>query len=115
MRISDWSSDVCSSDLTSIVAQPSTMMMAPLCMIILMTLAVLIVLGDVLFGPIGIGSLAIGLASLGFFWLAAGHDDRSRCTVKPDSKPQRAQKDAHAPGVPLPTLRVRVALSGPPL
>src|SRR3546814_1270995 len=97
MLISDWSSDVCSSDLngvtassignpalavnnllgssainilllaiadaivgrravTSIVAQPSTMMMATLCMIILMTIAVLVVLGDVLFGPIGIGS-----------------------------------------------------------
>src|SRR3546814_10000356 len=96
MRISDWSSDVCSSDLTSIVAQPSTMMMATLCMIILMTIAVLVVLGDVLFGPIGIGSLAIGIASLGFFWLAAGYDERSPWTVKQESDPQRDKKDARS-------------------
>ena len=45
--------------VTSIVAQPSTMMMAALCMIVLMAIAALVVLGDVLIGPLGIGSLTI--------------------------------------------------------
>src|SRR3546814_3896908 len=82
MLMSDWSSDVCSSDR-------------------------LVVLGDVLFGPIGIGSLAIGIASLGFFWLAAGYDERSPWTVKQESDPQRDKKDAHVPDVPLTILWVR--------
>src|SRR3546814_726784 len=98
--------------VTSIVAQPSTMLMATLCMIILMTIAVLVVLDDVLFGPIGIGSLAIGIASLGFFWLAAGYDERSPWTVKQESDPQRDRKDAHVPDVPLTILWFRVVLYG---
>src|SRR3546814_5362472 len=88
------------------------MMMATLCMIILMTIAVLVVLGDVLFGPIGIGSLAIGIASRGFFWLAAGYDERSPWTVKQESDPQRDRKDAHVPDVPLTILWFRVVLYG---
>src|SRR3546814_9632029 len=72
----------------------------------------LVVLGDVLFGPIGIGSLAIGIASLGFFWLDAGYDERSPWTVKQESDPQRDKKDAHVPDVPLTILWVRVALYG---
>src|SRR3546814_13498053 len=77
-----------------------------------MTIALRCGLGDVLFGPIGIGSLAIGIASLGFFWLAAGYDERSPWTVKQESDPPRDTKDAHVPDVPLPILWVRVALYG---
>src|SRR3546814_18163750 len=81
-------------------------------MIILMTIAVLFLLDDVLFGPIGIGSLAIGIVSLGFFWLAAGYDERSPWTVKQESDPQRDRKDAHVPDVPLTILLFRVVLYG---
>src|SRR3546814_18313757 len=88
------------------------MMMATLCMIILMTIAVLVVLGDVLFGPIGIGRLAIGIASLGFFWLAAGYDERRPWTVKQESDQQRDKTDAPVPAVPLTILWVRAALYG---
>ncbi|HMO75803.1 MAG TPA: sodium:calcium antiporter [Sphingopyxis sp.] len=63
--------------VTSIVAQPSTMMMATLCMIVLAMIAAAITLDDRLVGPLGIGTLAIAVASLGFLWLAAGHDARS--------------------------------------
>ena len=67
--------------VTSIVAQPSTMMMGTLCMIVLIAIAALVVL-DILLGPVGLGSLVVGLLSLGFFWLATGYDERSPWTVE---------------------------------
>lgn len=68
--------------VTSIVAQPSTMMMGTLCMIVLIAIAALVVLDDILLGPVGLGSLVVGLLSLGFFWLATGYDERSPWTVE---------------------------------
>lgn len=75
--------------VTSIVAQPSTMMMAVLCMIILILIAALIVLGDIAIGPLAIGSLGIGLACLCSFWLATGHDARSPWVVEDEAQGER--------------------------
>ncbi len=71
--------------VTSIVAQPSTMMMAALCMIVLIVIAFVITAGDaplVGIGDIGIGSVAIGALAVFSFWLAARHDERSRWSVE---------------------------------
>lgn len=68
--------------VTSIVAQPSTMMMGTLCMIVLIAIAALVVLDDILLETVGLGSLVVGLLSLGFFWLATGYDERSPWTVE---------------------------------
>ena len=99
--------------VTSIVAQPSTMMMAALCMIVLAMIAAAITLDDRLIGPLGIGSLTIAIASIAFLWLAAGHDARSAWVIEGESgdgghkTPQTAMADR-----PLAALWVRVALFG---
>lgn len=98
--------------VTSIVAQPSTMMMGALGMIILIIIAALVVLGDVAAGPLGIGSLVIGLASLGFFWLATGHDERSPWTVDESEDPSVEAEDADVPDTPVRTLWWRVFYNG---
>lgn len=97
--------------VTSIVAQPSTMMMAALCMIILMMIAGLVVLGDVSMGPLGIGSLAVGLTCITFFWLATGHDKRSGWTLKHDEAKEEA-RDEEVSQAPMRALWTRVALQG---
>lgn len=74
--------------VTSIVAQPSTMMMGVLCMIILLVIAAAITVGDVALGPLGPGSVVVGLASVGAFWLATGHDARSPWSVDEEAQPQ---------------------------
>lgn len=79
--------------VTSIVAQPSTMMMAVLCMIILIVIAAVIVIGDVPIGPMAVGSLAIGIACIFSFWLATGHDARSPWALNDDARPDRKAHD----------------------
>lgn len=70
--------------VTSIVARPSTMMMAALCMIVLIVIAMVITAGDVAVGGVGMGAAAIGAFSVFAFWLAAGHDKRSPWSVDED-------------------------------
>ncbi len=70
--------------VTSIVARPSTMMMATLGVLLLTMIAALIVIGDVALLGVGPGSIAIGVAAVFFFWLAAGHDARSPWSVDQD-------------------------------
>lgn len=102
--------------VTSIVAQPSTMMMGALGMIILIIIAVLTVIGDVAVGPLGIGSLVIGITSLGFFWLAAGHDERSPWIVDekedPSARAETEADDADVPDSSIRTLWWRVFYNG---
>lgn len=100
------------SALTSIVAQPSTMVMAALCMILLMGIAVLVVLGDVSIGPLGIGSLLVGITSIGFLWLAAGHDERTPWTIKDEEDPQGEKQDEKPADATLAVLWARVAVHG---
>ena len=70
--------------VTSIVAHPSTMMMAALCMIVLMVIAFAITTGDLEIGGlgIGIGSATIAVLAVFCFWLATGYDKRSHWTVE---------------------------------
>jgi len=97
--------------VTSIVAQPSTMMMAALCMIVLMIIAGLVVLDDVAIGPLGIGSLSVGILCVGFLWLAAGHDERARWSVKKEDAGKK-QPDKKVSKAPMTILWVRVVLHG---
>lgn len=97
--------------VTSIVAQPSTMMMGALCMIILILIAALVTLGDFAMGPVGIGGLAIGIVSIAFFWIAAGHDERSPWSVEGEGEPDKAEQP-DAPQGSLPSLWFRVACYG---
>lgn len=98
--------------VTSIVAKPSTMMMAALCMIVLIIIAALLVLQDVLVGPLGIGSLAVGAVSLGFFWLATGYDKRAAWTIREEAVPEDKDGDGKAPHGSLPILWLKVVFYG---
>ncbi len=98
--------------VTSIVAQPSTMMMAALGMIVLISIAALVLLGDVAIGPLGIGSLVIGIASLGCFWLATGHDERSPWTIREDADHGAGRRDIDVPGASVAKLWGQVAVHG---
>lgn len=73
--------------VTSVVAQPSTMMMAALCMILLIVIAFAITVGDIFVAGVGIGvgSATIGILAVFCFWLAASHDKRSRWTVQEEN------------------------------
>src|SRR5690606_20377509 len=70
------------SAVTSIVARPSTMMMAALCMIILILIAAAVTIGDMPVAGVGIASIGICAASLFAFWISAGHDKRSPWRVE---------------------------------
>lgn len=98
--------------VTSIVAQPSTMMMATLCMIVLIMIAGLVIVEDFLLGPLGVGSLVVGLTCLGFFWLAAGYDKRTAWTIKDDEVPEETGSGEHVSKAPLRTLWARVLFHG---
>lgn len=97
--------------LTSIVARPSTMMMAALCMIVLTAIAFAITLGDIAFAGMGVGSLAIGVLAVFCFWLSTGHDERSPWTVGDEGNDRVV---AAKPRVerPVATLWLRVGVSG---
>lgn len=98
--------------VTAITAKPSTMIMAALCMIVLVVIAFIVTLGDVAAGPIGVGAAAIGVLSILSFWLAAGHDDRSRWSVEDkDEIEQKAGRD-EPPGKSRKALWTGVALHG---
>lgn len=101
--------------VTSIIARPSTMMMAALCMLVLILIAATITVGDALIPGVGIGvgSAVIGAASIFSFWLAAGHDARSPWTVDEDDdgKPD-ANEDDPVPHLGKAALWWRVALDG---
>jgi cation:H+ antiporter len=99
--------------VTSIVAQPSTMMMAALCMLVLVAIVAVIVVGDVALLGVGVGSIAICVMSVLSFWLASGHDARSPWMVdrdgdgEPDDADQQEEVRAS-----LPALSLRVAIHG---
>lgn len=98
--------------VTSIVAQPSTMMMAVLCMIVLIMIASLVVLDDMAFGPLGVGSLSVGACCIAFFWLAAGHDERAAWTIEGKEGRREEPVNPDAPSAPLASLWARVVLHG---
>jgi cation:H+ antiporter len=72
--------------VTSIVAQPSTMMMATLCMLVLIAIAVAVTVGDFAVLGAGLGSTAICGLSVASFWLATGYDRRSPWSVRDEAE-----------------------------
>lgn len=99
--------------VTGMVAQPSTMMMAALCMIILVVIAFAITLGDVAIPRLGIGawSGAIGILSILCFWIAAGYDRRSHWSVD-DADGDRGEQGDEEPEHSEAALWAGVALNG---
>ncbi len=97
--------------VTSIVAKPSTMMMAALCMMVLILIAGVVTIGDVMIPGVGmgVGSLLIGCAAVFSFWLATGHDRRSAWSVE-DDHAEQAEPDDPVPQRSLTRLRSIVAI-----
>jgi cation:H+ antiporter len=101
--------------VTSVVAQPSTMMMGALGMIVLVTIAAGVTLGDVALGPLGIGSLIIGIMSLVFFWMSSGYDERSSWTVEEEREEEKgevADPEQARDGRSIPRLWIEVVICG---
>jgi cation:H+ antiporter len=98
--------------VTSIVARPSTMMMAALCMIILILIAAAITIGDVPVAGVGIASVGICAASLFAFWVAAGHDKRSPWQVEDHWEEAAAIGESEEKGAPVKSLWFGVAFHG---
>nr|WP_210381284.1 sodium:calcium antiporter [Microvirga zambiensis] len=73
--------------VTSAVARPSTLMMATLCMLVLITVAAAITVTDTLVMGVGIWSIAIFGLSIGAFGLSVGYNDRAPWVVK-DAEPE---------------------------
>jgi cation:H+ antiporter len=70
--------------VSAVVARPSTMMMATLCMLVLIAVALAVTLGDVELFGLGLGSVVICALSIGCFRLATGYDARSPWSVEMD-------------------------------
>lgn len=97
--------------VTSMVAKPSTLMMATLCMLVLVAVAMAIVVGDVAIGGFGIAAVLIAALSIGSFWLASGYDKRSRWHA---SAPERGRQKKEGAGEndSLQGLLVRTSVAG---
>lgn len=98
--------------VTSIVARPSTMMMATLCLLVLIAIAGAVTLGDVEVLGFGIASLLICVFSIGAFWLSAGYDARSPWSVKMDKADNEEPDEDAGPAESLARLWLRTATDG---
>lgn len=78
--------------VTSAIAQPITMMMATLCMLVLISVAMAVTVTDVLVLGVGVWSVALCAISIGSFWLSVGYSDRAPWVVK------NLEKDRPIPG-----------------
>ena len=98
--------------VTSQVAKPSTLMMATLCMVVLVIIAIAVAVGDQPFVlGVGIGSLCITAMSIGFFWMAAGYDDRAQWVIR---EPHQIPPGDRHPVIAasLRSLLIRTAIAG---
>lgn len=78
--------------VTAMVAKPSTLMMATLCMLVLVAVAIAIVVGDVLIAGVGAAGLMICALSVGSFWLASGYDKRSGWSAAPPARERKKKQ-----------------------
>jgi cation:H+ antiporter len=99
--------------VTSVVAKPSTLMMATLCMLVLIAVGAATTTGDAAVPGLGVGIGAIVLCamSLAFFWLAAGYDERAPWTLKDEGEEPEAEEDDAAPTGSLSPLIARAAIA----
>lgn len=98
--------------VTSVVAKPSTLMMAALSMLVLIAVAMAITTGDVPVLGVGVWGLVLCAMSIGGFWLSAGYDKRSSWALKNGGGEPMAQADEQVSQVQLRWLVVRTAVAG---
>lgn len=98
--------------VTGIVARPSTMMMATLCMLVLISVALAVTLGDVELFGLGIGGLAVCAISIGSFRLATGYDARSPWSVDTGEGDETETKDDAGKSGSMGELWWRIILDG---
>jgi len=77
--------------ITGMVVHPSTMMMATLCMLVLVAIALAVTIGDIEVLGFGVGGLAISALSIGCFKLATGYDARSPWSVEVGGRDREAE------------------------
>jgi cation:H+ antiporter len=95
--------------VTSVVVKPSTLMMGTLCILLLITHAAAVVVGDRLIFGLGIGAIVLCLMSIAALWIAASYDDRARWTIK--GKDKEAEPEEQESKASLKTLIVRSAVA----
>lgn len=98
--------------VTGIVARPSTMMMATLCMLVLVAVALAVTIGDIELFGFGVGGLAICALSVGCFKIATGYDARSPWSVDTEDEGQGKEDDAMKVAASPRSLWLRVAVDG---
>lgn len=96
--------------VTSVVAQPSTLMMGTLCMLLLTATAAIIVAGDFAVFGVGIGAATIFLMSIAFFWIATSYGRQAPWIVRGARK--KAKDREAPPGEALGPLVVKTVLAG---
>jgi cation:H+ antiporter len=96
--------------VTSVVVKPSTLLMGILCMLVLMTIAAVVVTGDLLIFGVGIGAIVLCLMSIISFWATKGYDERTPWIIK-GHKEQRENKDDR-PEAPLAALVFKTIVAG---
>lgn len=94
--------------LTSVVAEPATLMMCALCMLALGLVAIAVAVGDVAIFGVGLWSAAICAVSIGALALAANYDARAPWTLKSDAGKETSSEEPPS-DVPLARLIVGAA------
>lgn len=75
--------------VTAVQAQPSTLMMCVLTMVVLILAAAAIIVGDVAVLGVGIWSVTITASSILFFAMASSYDGRASWKVRPNGSPRK--------------------------
>lgn len=78
--------------LTSVVARPSTLLQAALCLLVLVLVAVAVTTGDLALGGVGAWSIALLAASIGALWLSAGYGKRAPWTLRDTAEPPAPER-----------------------
>lgn len=97
--------------VTSTVADPATMMMCTLCMLVLGTVAMAVTTGDVQVFGIGLWPIVICILSIGFFGLSVSYGRRAPWVVKDRPAETHAEPEAAAESS-LGRLLVATAIAG---
>jgi len=102
--------------LTSVVAQPATLLQAALSMLVLALVAIAITSGDVPVLGLGAWSIAVFGASIGAFWLCARYERSAPWTPRTEARShgsaRRAKKTDNGTKRPLNALVMKTALAG---
>lgn len=104
--------------VTAKVAQPSTLMMSTLCILVLVAVAMALTTGDVAVFGVGVGVWSVGLCifSVGAFWLTANYEDHAAWKVtEGGEEAKEAGEDkgsADEEDTSLKTLIIRTAIAG---